>query len=65
MVLLKDIVRSLLEKSLEVLCILGVRRGLSFFHLEFVVSRSDYPRYDVGSFPVGSQFSMSGVFPRR
>ena len=53
----------LLKKSLKVLGIPRMMQGLSFCSLKFIVTRSDYPRYDVGSLPIGSQFPMCGVFP--
>ena len=38
-------------------------KGFSFFHLEFIVVRSDYARYDVGPFPIRSQLPMREILP--
>ena len=57
-------IRGLLVKTLYVLSIPSMRQNFPFFHLEFVVARSDDARYDVGAFPVGPLFSMCWIFPR-
>ena len=52
--LLRITIWGLLKQLLEVLGIPRMLQGLSFCHLKFIVTRLDYPQYDVGSFPVGS-----------
>ena len=52
--LLKATIRGLLVEMLEVLSVLRVWQGFSLICLKFVVARSDYSRYHVGSFPVRS-----------
>ena len=52
--LLKATIRGLLVESPEELSLLRMQQGCSLFCLKFVVARSDYLRYHVGSFPVRS-----------
>ena len=52
--LLKATIRGLLVETPEVLSVPRVWKGFSLLCLNFVVSRSDYSRYHVGSFPVRS-----------
>ena len=63
--LLKITIRGLLIKTLKVLSVPRMRQNFSFFRLEFVITRFDDARYDIGAFPVGPQFSMCWIFPRR
>ena len=51
--LLKATIRGLLVETLEVL-VPRVWQGFSLLYLKFIVTRSDYSRYHVGSFPVRS-----------
>ena len=51
---LKTTIRGLLVELFEVLSVPRVGQSFSLFSLKFVVSRSDYAGYDVGSFPIGS-----------
>ena len=50
--LLKATIQGLLIESPEVLSVPRMWQGFSFFCLKFVVARSDYSRYHIGSFPV-------------
>ena len=50
--LLKATIRGLLIESPEVLNVLRMWQGFSLLCLKFVVPRSDYSRYHIGSFPV-------------
>ena len=52
--LLKATIRGVLVESLEVLSVPRMWQGFSLFYLKFVVARSDYSRYHVGSFPIRS-----------
>ena len=51
--LFKITTRGLLIKKLKVLSIPSMRYNFLFLRLEFVFTRSDDTRYDVGAFPVG------------
>ena len=51
--LFKITTRGLLIKTLKVLSIPSMRYNFSFLRLEFVISRSNDARYDVGAFSVG------------
>ena len=53
----------LLVEPFEVFNVPWMGQGFSFFRLEFIVSRSDYARYDIGPFPIRSQLPMCGVLP--
>ena len=52
--LLKATIRGLLVETPKVLSIPRVWQGFSLLCLKFVVARSDYSRYHVGSFLVRS-----------
>ena len=52
--LLKATIRGLLVETPEVLSIPRVWHGFSLLCLKFVVARSDYSRYHVGSFSIRS-----------
>ena len=52
--LLKVIIRGLLVESPEVLSVPRMWQGFSLLCLKFVIVRSNYSRYHVGSFPVRS-----------
>ena len=52
--LLKSTIRGLLLETPEVLSFPRMWQGFSLLCLKFVVARSDYSRYHVGSFPVRS-----------
>ena len=52
--LLKAKIRGLLEETPEVLDVPRVWQGFSLLCEKFVVTRSDYSRYHVGSFPIRS-----------
>ena len=52
--LLKSKIRGPLVETPEVFSVLRVWQGFSLIRLKFVVSRLDYLRYHVGSFPVRS-----------
>ena len=51
--LLKITIRGLLIKTLKVLSVPRMRQKFSFFRSEFVITRFDDARYDIGAFPVG------------
>ena len=50
--LLKATIRGVLVESPEVFNVLRLWQGFSLFRLKFVVAKSDYPRYHIGSFPI-------------
>ena len=50
--LLKATIRGLLVEFLEVLSVPRVWQGFSLLCLKFVVTKSDYSRYHIRSFPV-------------
>ena len=52
--LLKATIRGLLVESPEVLIVPRMWQGFSLLCLKFVVARSNYSQYHVGSFPVQS-----------
>ena len=52
--LLKATIRGLLVETPEVLSIPKVWQGFSLLCLKFIVAKSDYSRYHVGSFLVRS-----------
>ena len=52
--LLKATIQGLLVETPEVLSVPRVWQGFSLLCLKFVVAKSDYSRYHVGSFPVRS-----------
>ena len=51
--LLKITIRGLLIKTLKVLSVPRMRQNFSFFRQDFVISRSDNVRYDIGAFLIG------------
>ena len=61
--LFKITTRGLLIKTLKVLSIPSMRYNFSLIRLEFVITRSDDVRYDVGAFLVGPLFSMCWILP--
>ena len=52
--LLNATIRGLLVESPEVLSVPRMLQGFSLFCLKFVVAKSDYSRYHIGSFLVWS-----------
>ena len=50
--LLKATIRGLLVESPKVFSVLRMWQGFSLFRLKFVIARSDYSQYHIGSFPV-------------
>ena len=52
--LLKATIRGLLVEAPEVLSVPRVWQDFSLIFLKFVVARSNYSRYHVGSFPIRS-----------
>ena len=53
----------LLVELFEMFNVPRMGQGFSFFRLEVIVARSNYVRYDVGSFPIRSQLPMCGILP--
>ena len=57
--------RHLLVKTLKMFRIPCMLQDFSLFCLEFVIAWPDDSGYNVGTFPVGAQFSMCWIFSCR